>query len=59
MGWKVAVISFTLWNIPNRFEIAVKFGHPDNAGGLLPIGLMPFLNIIILCNIKHWIILIG
>lgn len=38
--WKLLVTSFILYSIPNFFNVKVQFEHPDNAGGLMPIGLL-------------------
>lgn len=36
--WKVYVSLLLLRSLPNKFNIQVQFDHPDEAGGLLPIG---------------------
>lgn len=38
--WKFLIISHALQKIPDQFTFKTQFGHPDNAGGLLPIGLI-------------------
>lgn len=38
--WKFLIISHALQKIPDKFTFKTQFGHPDNAGGLLPIGLI-------------------
>jgi hypothetical protein len=37
--WKIWVVGSALRSIPAHFDVAVRFGHPDGVGGLLPIGL--------------------
>jgi len=36
--WKLVATSLIVRSIPDKFKIVVTFGHPDSAGGLLPIG---------------------
>ena len=36
--WKLSVTSIVLQSVPKTFKVNVIFGHPDGAGGLLPIG---------------------
>ncbi|HEY9880991.1 MAG TPA: hypothetical protein V6D29_21205 [Leptolyngbyaceae cyanobacterium] len=38
--WKFCVISYILKSLPEYFDVKPQFGHPDNAGGLLPVGLL-------------------
>jgi len=38
--WKLLVTSRKIGAIPLEFDVNVQFGHPDGAGGLLPVGLL-------------------
>jgi hypothetical protein len=38
--WKLLVTSITLQSIPKNFDVNMQFGHPDSAGGLLPVGML-------------------
>lgn len=38
--WKLLVISLFLQRLTKHFYVNMQFGHPDGAGGLLPIGLL-------------------
>lgn len=43
--WRIFIISSFVQRIPQKFDVCVRFGHPDTAGGLLPIGTLS-LNMI-------------
>jgi hypothetical protein len=38
--WKLVITSHFVVSIPDSFNVNVEFGHPDGAGGLLPIGML-------------------
>jgi len=38
VAWRMWVISCTIYQIPRQFSVHPKLGHPDQAGGLLPLG---------------------
>ncbi|MAT96444.1 MAG: hypothetical protein CL608_04810 [Anaerolineaceae bacterium] len=38
IAWKLVVTSWMFFNIPKTFDVNVRFWHPDQAGGLLPLG---------------------
>lgn len=40
LAWKYLVISNAIYRLPRDFKFQVQLGHPDKAGGLLPIGFL-------------------
>ncbi|MBD3196536.1 MAG: hypothetical protein GF317_15860 [Candidatus Lokiarchaeota archaeon] len=59
--WKLIIISRFVSFIPNKFCVNVKFGHPDRAGGLLPIGkiCIKMIYITLVPTILSLFILVG
>ncbi|HEX6269265.1 MAG TPA: hypothetical protein VFZ43_03440 [Anaerolineales bacterium] len=48
MAWRLIVIGLEIWRLPLKFDLNVQFEHPDQCGGLEPLGNLCLWNILII-----------
>ena len=48
MAWRLIVIGWQIWRLPVEFDLKVQFEHPDQCGGLEPLGNLCLWNILII-----------
>ena len=48
MAWRLIVIGLQIWRLPDQFDLKVQFEHPDQCGGLEPLGQLCLWNILII-----------
>jgi hypothetical protein len=48
MAWRLIVIGLEIWRLPDKFDLKVQFEHPDQCGGLEPLGQLCLWNILII-----------
>ena len=48
MAWRLIVIGWQIWRLPVEFDLKVQFEHPDQCGGLEPLGSLCLWNILII-----------
>jgi hypothetical protein len=47
MAWRMVVIAVQIWRLGKRFDISPRLGHPDQCGGLEPLGNLCLLNALV------------
>jgi hypothetical protein len=48
MAWRLIIIGLQIWRLPDKFDLRVQFEHPDQCGGLEPLGNLCLWNILII-----------
>jgi hypothetical protein len=48
MAWRMIIIGVQVWQLGRKFDIDPQLGHPDECGGLEPLGNLCFWNGLIL-----------
>lgn len=48
MAWRLIVIGLQIWRLPGKFDLKIQFEHPDQCGGLEPLGNLCLWNILII-----------
>ena len=48
MAWRLTIIGLQIWRLPDKFDLKVQFEHPDQCGGLEPLGNLCLWNILII-----------
>ena len=48
MAWRLMVVGWQIWRLPDKFDLKVQFEHPDQCGGLEPLGNLCLWNILII-----------
>lgn len=48
MAWRLIIIGLQIWRLPEKFDLKVQFEHPDQCGGLEPLGNLCLWNILII-----------
>jgi len=48
MAWRLIIIGLQIWRLPDRFDLKIQFEHPDQCGGLQPLGNLCLWNILII-----------
>lgn len=46
--WRMVFISWQVWRLPERYELEIQVVHPDQCGGLEPLGNLCLWNALIL-----------
>jgi len=46
--WRMVLISWQVWHLPERYELEIQVVHPDQCGGLEPLGNLCLWNALIL-----------
>lgn len=50
MAWRMIVIGIRVWGLPQRFDLIIQIGHPDQCGGLEPLGNLCLWNALIIAT---------
>jgi hypothetical protein len=48
MAWRMIIIGTRVWRLPQRFDLVIQSGHPDQCGGLEPLGNLCLWNALII-----------
>lgn len=48
MAWRMIITGIQVWQLGRKFDINVQLGHPDECGGLAPLGNLCLWNALIL-----------
>jgi len=48
MAWRLVIIGLQIWRLPDQFDLKIQFEHPDQCGGLQPLGNLCLWNILII-----------
>ena len=48
MAWRLVIIGLQIWRLPDKFDLRVQFEHPDQSGGLEPLGNLCLWNVLII-----------
>jgi hypothetical protein len=63
MAWRMVVIGYEVWKVGQKFDVVPKPRHPDNSGGLSPLGNLCLWNALIITIptifLGGWIILLA
>jgi len=46
--WRMVLISWQVWHLPEKYELEIQVVHPDQCGGLEPLGNLCLWNALIL-----------
>lgn len=47
MVWRMIVVGWLVWQLPHRFKLVPHYSHPDQCGGLEPVGNLCLWNALI------------
>ena len=47
MAWRMLMVSLYIWQIGKKFDLKLQSGHPDECGGLEPLGIICLWNALI------------
>lgn len=48
MAWRMVVVSFKVWKLPSHFSLNLNINHPDQCGGMEPLGNLCLWNALII-----------
>ena len=47
MAWRMLIVGLYIWQIGKKFDLKLQSGHPDECGGLEPLGIICLWNALI------------